>query len=437
METPDVPQNSANTRKALVIAMRTTFLPYRNARSRIARRYCELPVFASLIMVATMLALTLTATLATGSPQTALAATLTTGSSQTELSTSLAAGSETKPAKPVFVVCKSKTTGQATIKVRKIAGATGYRFKIARNKSLSKSVKLKTAKRRWTRFENLVPGKVYYVRVRAYKLVNGKKIWGARSVIKRIQVQDAPIYQYAASSNATSITRMRTTLAKMAAWQMPYANSNSLETIISLLDPKNVIPNSPEFYQFAKLKGYSGLSAAQINRYITSTAAGRTGKLRGKGAYFVAAAKKYHVNECYLVAHAILESGWGNSKLAKGFRYNGKVYYNFYGIGAYDGNALSGGRGAAVKYGWVSPKAAIMGAARFVSQYYLNRSQYPQYTLYGMKWDYLYSSQNLEYGWHQYATDPYWPSTISILMNECYSYNRYNPSLTYAVPKYR
>jgi len=302
---------------------------------------------------------------------------------------------------------------------------------------MTKRSKIKTVKRRWTTFKGRAPGKVYYVRARAYKLVNGKKIWGARSVIKRIRVKDAPIYQYAASSKTASITELRMTLAKMTSWQMAYDNSYSSATVKSLLNPRNIMPNSPEFYQFAKLKGYSGLSAAQINRYIKSTAAGRTGKLRGKGAYFVAAAKKYHVNECYLVAHAILESAWGNSKLAKGFRYNGKVYYNFYGIGAYDGNALSGGRGAAVKYGWSSPKAAIMGAAHFVSKYYLNRSQHPQYTLYGMKWDYLYSSETLEYGWHQYATDPYWPSTISILMNECYSYNGHKPSLTYVVPKYR
>ena len=151
----------------------------------------------------------------------------------------------------------------------------------------------------------------------------------------------------------------------------------------------------------------------------------------------MAASKKYGVNECYLLAHAIIESGWGTSDLASGFRYNGKTYYNFYGIGAYDGNALSGGRGAAVKYGWSSPSLAIMGAAEFISENYVYGSPYKQNTLYNMKWDYLRSNDTMARGWHQYASDPYWPTSIAGLMDECYRYNGFSPSLSYTVPKYK
>ena len=81
------------------------------------------------------------------------------------------------------------------------------------------------------------------------------------------------------------------------------------------------------YYQFAQLNhGYSGMvSAAQLDAYIASTANGRTGTLAGNGEAFVNAARRYGVNEVYLLAHAILESGWGTSTLAKGYVYDGKT----------------------------------------------------------------------------------------------------------------
>ena len=60
-----------------------------------------------------------------------------------------------------------------------------------------------------------------------------------------------------------------------------------------------------------------------------------------------------------------------------------------------------------------------------------------QDTLYGMKWDYLCSNDIMARGWHQYASDPYWPSSIASLMNSCYAYCAHTPSLTYAVPRYK
>ena len=375
-------------------------------------------------MLTIVLAIALAITPAIVEPQRAYAETLTVGAAE-------------KPAQPTIVILKSRAAGQATIKVRKVSGATGYRFKVARNVKMTKGKKYKTVKRRWTTFKTLTKGKVYYVRVRAYTLVGGKRVWSAWSAVKKIRVKNTTLYDLAATDSSISTTQLSMTLAQMAEWQMPYTNGNSLATVNKLLNPENVKPGSSAVYQFANLKGYSGLSASQLNNYIASTESGRAGKLRGKGSAFVAAAKKYNVNECYLLAHAILESGWGTSELASGFKYEGKTYYNFYGIGAYDGNALSGGRGAAVKYGWDSPKAAIMGAAEFVSTYYFNREDYPQYTLYGMKWDYVYSNSFQARGWHQYATDPYWPTSISTLMNECYVYNQCSPSLKYVVPKYR
>lgn len=332
------------------------------------------------------------------------------------------------PAKATIASFKSKAAGKVTIKVKAVDGASGYQYRIARNASFTKGKVSKKKTSRTVTFSDLAEGKTYYAKVRAYRIVDGSRVWGAWSTVKKTRVKK--------QANVTQV-QLRISLDQMAGWQPPYTAGVKQATVRKLLNPANAKPGTAAYYQFANLKGYSGLTAAQIDSFIASTDAGRSGKLKGKGAAFVAAAKKYDVNECYLVSHAILESGWGRSDLAKGFKYKGKTYYNFYGIGAYDGNALSGGRGAAVKYGWTSPRKAIMGAAEFVSTYYIARGQYPQDTLYDMKWDYLYSNDVLARGWHQYATDPYWPTTISTLMNQLYTHASCTPSLTYKVPQYK
>ena len=332
------------------------------------------------------------------------------------------------PAKVTIASFKSKAAGKATVKVKMAAGATGYQYRIARNKSFTKGKKSKKNDSRTITFKGLAEGKTYYVKARAYKLVDGTKVWGPWSKVKKTRIR---------KSAGETYVDLHMTLDQMASWQPPYTAGVKLAEVRKLLDPANIKSGTAAYYQFASLKGYSGLTAEQIDNYISSTDSGNSGMLKGKGAAFVEAAKAYNVNECYLVSHAILESGWGTSELAKGFKYKGKTYYNFYGIGAYDGNALSGGRGAAVKYDWTSPEKAIMGAAEYVSTYYIARDPYPQDTLYGMKWDYLYSNDFLARGWHQYASDPYWPSKISTLMNELYAHAGFNPSLEYKVPLYK
>ena len=42
------------------------------------------------------------------------------------------------------------------------------------------------------------------------------------------------------------------------------------------------------------------------------------GVLEGQGASFSQAAKKYGINEIYLISHALIETGNGTSDLAKG-----------------------------------------------------------------------------------------------------------------------
>ena len=56
---------------------------------------------------------------------------------------------------------------------------------------------------------------------------------------------------------------------------------------------------------------------------------------------FINAAK--HVNEVYLISHALLETGSAKSELASGVEIDGKKYYNFFGVGALDEDPIKTG----------------------------------------------------------------------------------------------
>ena len=207
-----------------------------------------------------------------------------------------------------------------------------------------------------------------------------------------------------------------------------------------VLDPANC-----NKYQFLDLRKSAGATAAQLDAFINTY--GSKGKLKGLGAAFVSAGKTYKVNEVYLLAHAILESGWGSSTLANGYKYSGGTidgkkykagtYYNFYGIGAYDSSPLSGGRKLAIINGWNTPSKAVTGAAKWIANNYVYASSYPQYTLYNMKWDTDRSNATQAYGWHQYATSPDWAQSIASLMESCFKLVKTTGSLSYIKPVYK
>ena len=222
-----------------------------------------------------------------------------------------------------------------------------------------------------------------------------------------------------------------------------YGN-NSYSTFLSVLDPSSFTYATRDYLQFAKLNaGYSGVDASGLNAFVAANCSysegvyGRTSGLRNGGSWFVSAARTYGVNEVYLLAHAIWESAWGCSELASGWAPSsdgvvsvagkqypykaGTRYYNFYGIGAYDANALSGGRAMAVKEGWTSPEKAVLGAAKWISANYHNRTEGRQNTLYLMKFD-VPDAASSGSVWHQYCTGSNgWVLGISRLVSSCYA----------------
>ncbi|MCL1632306.1 SH3 domain-containing protein, partial [Sporolactobacillus sp. CPB3-1] len=204
---------------------------------------------------------------------------------------------------------------------------------------------------------------------------------------------------------------------------------NSSSSIAQYLNPKNFSKGSVEYYQFLQLSSLANVSLGDINTMLK----GR-GILSGQGQAFINAAKKYQVNEVYLVSHALLETGNGTSTLANGVKYNGKTVYNMFGIGAYDGSAVSSGAKYAYNQGWTTPAKAIEGGAAWIAKYYVYNATYRQDTLYKMRWN----PEALVEGnaAHQYATDVGWAVKQTPMIDRLYGMiTQY--TLTFDVPEYK
>lgn len=226
----------------------------------------------------------------------------------------------------------------------------------------------------------------------------------------------------------------------------------SLSDIMGYMDPGNWAYDDPEYYQFAVLSdGYSGMSAEALDAFISrmcrasERSYGVVSNMRGTGAAFVEAAKTYNINEVYLVCHAALESAWGCSKLAQGGVSGYEGYLNFYGIGAYDIDPNNGGAALAKKNDWSSPDAAILGAAKWISQNYVHptvsssRVSGAQNTLWRMRWDVRRAIAEGT-AWHQYATAGHWATSIAKLMSQFYDYHgikTQDTGLRYEVPQFQ
>lgn len=97
------------------------------------------------------------------------------------------------PTKPATVSIKAPTTNskhQIIAKWNKVTRASGYQVQYCKNKSCSSVIATKTvsgqSKVSYTG-KNFTKNKTYYVRVRAYKTVNGTKYYGAWSSVKAIK----------------------------------------------------------------------------------------------------------------------------------------------------------------------------------------------------------------------------------------------------------
>jgi mannosyl-glycoprotein endo-beta-N-acetylglucosaminidase len=226
-------------------------------------------------------------------------------------------------------------------------------------------------------------------------------------------------------------------LAKVGDWYEiefgPWKNAKP-EDVMTYLNPNNFAPDSNEYFQFLVLSESAGIPVDELNNKILVN----KGVLAGKGQAFIDAGLKYHINEIYLISHALLETGNGTSALANGIlvdKVDGvpvepKVVYNMYGIAAYDHCPTTCGAEYAYKQGWFTPEAAIIGGAEYIASKYINNPTYKQDTLYKMRWN------PGNPGVHQYATDIGWAVKQVRNISQLYDLLDYY-TLIFDIPVYR
>jgi beta-N-acetylglucosaminidase/glucan-binding YG repeat protein len=243
---------------------------------------------------------------------------------------------------------------------------------------------------------------------------------------------------YGTLSKGQSVTIVSTVKTTAGTWyEIKYVTWRNAKPadVATYLDPNNFSQDSPGYLQFLLLNKNAGTSAADLNANILKG----KGILNGMGDAFIKASLQNNVNEIYLIAHALLETGNGSSKLANGVQIDtvdGKkldkpvTVYNMFGIGAFDTCPDSCGAQTAYKNGWFTPEKAIIGGAAFIGSSYINNPTTQQNTLYKMRWN------PANPGYHQYATDISWAANQVYTMKKIYdSLSSY--TLYYDIPVYK
>lgn len=219
----------------------------------------------------------------------------------------------------------------------------------------------------------------------------------------------------------------------------------SVTDLEPFVNPNNFDQNSQAFYQFLDLSKSAGTTAATLNRVLTNS-----GTLTNQGQAFINAANQYSINEIYLLAHAVHETGHGKSLLAQGVpvdkdgnalinssgtrihpdREVAATVYNMYGIQAVDSSPLATGAKFAFDQKWFTPEAAIVGGAYWIGASYINHPTHKQNTLYKMRFN------PANPGVHQYATDIGWATKQTTRIYQTYqTLDSY--TLHFDVPKFQ
>ena len=97
-------------------------------------------------------------------------------------------------AKPKSASIKKVKAAKKAISViwKKVSGVKGYQVQVATDKKFKKNKKIVTVKKQKatkTTVKKLKAKKKYYVRVRTYKTVNGKKVYSAWSKVKSVKTK--------------------------------------------------------------------------------------------------------------------------------------------------------------------------------------------------------------------------------------------------------
>lgn len=92
-----------------------------------------------------------------------------------------------KPGKTTITYAKSKSRKKLTVKYKKVTSAAGYQ--IAYRKKGTSKWKYTTTKGKSKTISWLTRKKYYYVKVRAYKVVSGTKLYGSFTTTKKVKIK--------------------------------------------------------------------------------------------------------------------------------------------------------------------------------------------------------------------------------------------------------
>lgn len=199
-------------------------------------------------------------------------------------------------------------------------------------------------------------------------------------------------------------------------------------------------------FQHIRLDATIEAPATELNQVLEGK-----GILEGLGEAFIAGGEAHGINEAYLIAHALLESGHGTSNLATGVEVGLdenkeativtdanrdslskiKTTYNMFGIGAADSCPLECGAKTAYENKWFTPEAAVEDGAEWIGKGYIY-NEFEQNTLYKMKWN---PKMGEGQQWKQYATDIGWAEKQTTRIKEIYE-QLTDPLYMYDVPAY-
>ena len=141
-------------------------------------------------------------------------------------------------------------------------------------------------------------------------------------------------------------------------------------------------------HQDLKMYGANSVTAEQLENFIKSKSPNSFWV--GKAKYFIEASRATGLDPRYILAHAIHETGWKVSNIARD-------KCNFFGIAAFDATPYESA------YSFSSVAAGIIEGAKWINRNYYNGT-HAQTTLYKMRFN---------NGQHQYATDPGWATKIA------------------------
>ncbi len=200
------------------------------------------------------------------------------------------------------------------------------------------------------------------------------------------------------------------------------------------MNPENFL-NEQNVFMFLDLTRYNSRDYTQ--KGISGVWIDKSGAVCTKDQaldYISSAGNSLRMNTYFITSRGAIESAYGTSKLAKGSygidknkpENQTKLFYNFYGIGAYDHDPANGGL-YAEKRDWDTPYRSIVEGANWINDQYVQRGQS---TAYFFRF-YPYNRN------HIYMSDLSAPKTESGLLYKAYkAAGKLDSNLHFIIPVY-